>query len=256
VIRGYLNYSVVAPDDLTTIANIMHAPPAPHVPAERVGELVLSILVCWTGSIEDGERVLAPLRALATPVADAVSPIPYPAIYRFTDYAAAPHAASVRMMFADALSDATIDAALSAMKRATSPYSIFQVRGLGGAMARIDSDATAFAHRDRRYFVAIIGIWLDAAEDAAIHQEWTGSLWQAIRHEGSGVYVNFLENEGTARIHEAYPRETYARLADIKRQYDPENVFRFNQNIPPPPAWNAGKRPEVMRTHADIAGLD
>ena len=255
VVRGYLDYSVSAPDDLTTIANIMHAPPAPHVPAERVGELVLSVLVCWTGSLEEGERVLAPLRALATPVADAMSPIPYPAIYRFTAHQAAPHGVSIRMTFADALSDATIDAALSAMERATSPYSIVQLRGLGGAMARVSKEDTAFAHRDRRYFVAIIGIWLDAAEDAAIHRAWTESLWHAIRHDGSGVYVNFLENEGTQRIREAYPGATYERLAAIKRRYDPENLFRFNQNVPPRPARDASERAGAEGPFTDMSRI-
>ena len=120
------------------------------------------------------------------------------------------------------------------MERATSPYSIVQFRGLGGAMARVGADATAFAHRDRRYFVVIIGVWLDAAEDAAAHGAWTASLWQAIRREGAGVYVNFLEDEGADRVREAYPPATYARLADIKRRYDPGNLFRFNQNVPPP----------------------
>src|SRR5215207_11522593 len=89
VLRGYLDYAASAPDDLTTIANLLYAPPATHVPQERVGELVLSILVCWTGDIAAGERALAPLRALATPVADAVAPIPYPEIYRFTEHQAA-----------------------------------------------------------------------------------------------------------------------------------------------------------------------
>jgi FAD/FMN-containing dehydrogenase len=233
VIRGYLDYAASAPDDLTTIANLIYAPPAPHVPAERVGELVLSILVSWTGDIAAGERALAPLRALATPVADAVAPIPYPQIYRFTEHQAAPHAASIRMMFADELSDETLDAALSAMQRASSPFSLVQFRGLGGAMARVASDATAFAHRQRRYFVAVIGLWLDPAEDAAVHEAWTAALWQRIRHEGRGVYVNFLEVEGPDRVHEAYPPDTYARLAAIKRRYDPGNLFRFNQNVPP-----------------------
>jgi FAD/FMN-containing dehydrogenase len=233
VIRGYLDYAASAPDDLTTIANLIYAPPAPHVPAERVGELVLSILVSWTGDIAAGERALAPLRALATPVADAVAPIPYPRIYRFTEHQAAPHAASIRMMFADELSDETLDAALSAMQRASSPFSLVQFRGLGGAMARVASDATAFAHRQRRYFVAVIGLWLDPAEDAAVYEAWTAALWQRIRHEGRGVYVNFLEVEGPDRVHEAYPPDTYARLAAIKRRYDPGNLFRFNQNVPP-----------------------
>jgi hypothetical protein len=211
----------------------MHAPPAPHVPSERVGELVLSILVCWTGSVEDGERALAPLRALATPVADTVSPIPYPRIYSFTAHQEVRHGWSIRSMFADELSDAALDAALEAMERATSPYSIVQFRGLGGAMRRVTSEETAFAHRDRRYFVAIIGVWLDPAEDATVHQAWVRRLWQQIRPEGSGVYVNFLEIEGEDRVRDAYPAATFARLAGIKRRYDPTNLFRFNQNIPP-----------------------
>jgi FAD/FMN-containing dehydrogenase len=235
VIRAYLDYAVTAPDDLTTIADLTHAPPAPFVPPERVGEVVLSILVCWTGSVAEGERALAPLRALATPVADTVSPIPYPNIYQFTAHQATPQCVSIRSMFADALSDAALDAALLAMERATSPFSLVQFRGLGGALARVGKDATAFAHRDKRYLVAIIGLWLDATEDATAHNAWTESLWQTIRPEGSGVYVNFLQAEGAARVHDAYPPATYARLAEIKRKYDPQNMFRFNQNIPPQP---------------------
>ena len=241
VIRGYLDYAASAPDELSTIANLMYAPPAPFVPQERVGELVLAILVCWTGSIAEGERAMAPLRALATPVADAVSPMPYPAIYQFTAHQAAPHGASIRSMFANDLSDTAIDAALAAMQGSTSPFSLVQFRGLGGALARVDNDATAFAHRDKRYFVAIIGLWLDAAEDASVHSAWTESLWQAIRLEGSGVYVNFLQEEGEARIREAYPAATFARLAAIKRRYDPENVFRFNQNIAPARGDDTGR---------------
>jgi FAD/FMN-containing dehydrogenase len=233
VVRGYLEYAVAAPDELTTIANLVHVPPAPHVPAGRVGEVALQILVCWTGTIEDGERALAPLRALAEPIADAVAPMPYPEIYRFTEHQAAPHAASLRSMFADQLSDATIDAALAAMERATSPYSIIQFRGLGGAMARVDAGATAFAHRARRYLVAVIAIWLDVAEDLAVHEDWTLSLWQQIRAEGDGVYVNFVSDEGARRVRDAYPPATLARLTEVKRRYDPTNFFKFNQNVKP-----------------------
>lgn len=233
VLRGYLDYVATAPDDLTTIANLWHAPPFPHVPEGHIGEMVLSIYVSWTGSVEDGKRALAPLRALAKPVADVVAPIPYPAIYDFTAFAAEPHAASIRTMFADQLSDTSLDTVLDAMAHSSSPTSIVQFRGLGGAMARVDPDATAFAHRDRRYFVAIINVWLDAAEDEKAHQAWAASLWNTIRHDGNGAYVNFLENEGTARVREAYPRTTFERLAEIKRQYDPNNLFRFNQNVPP-----------------------
>ncbi len=160
--------------------------------------------------------------------------MPYPAIYDFTAQQAEPHAASIRMMFADALSDATLDAALASMERATSPYSIIQFRGLGGAMRRVGSLETAFAHRERRYFVALIGVWLDPAEDATVHQAWVKSLWEQVRHEGSGVYVNFLEeDESQERILDAYPTVTFARLREIKQKYDPRNVFKFNQNMRP-----------------------
>lgn len=233
VIRGYLEYSASAPDDLTTLANLMQAPPAPFIPAERVGEAVLSILVCWTGSPEDGERALAPLRALAESVADTVGTIPYPAIYDFTAHQAAPHGWSLRSMFADDLSDATLDAALLAIQQATSPFSLIQFRGLGGAMARVARDETAFPHRDRRYLLLMVGVWLDAGEDALPHRAWTQALWGAVRQDGTGVYVNFLEDEGDARVREAYGEATLARLAEIKRRYDPTNLFRFNQNVRP-----------------------
>lgn len=233
IIRGYLEYAASAPEELTTIANLWHAPPAPYVPQEHVGDLVLSILVCWTGDIAAGLRALAPLRALATPIADAVAPMPYPEIYKFTAFAAEPHGASIRSMFADKLSDTALDAALDAMHHASSPFSLIQFRGLGGALARLPEDATAFAHRSQRYFVAVIGIWLDAAEDPRLHSAWTKALWQKIRPEGAGVYVNFLEDEGEDRVRDAYPPATYMRLARIKAKYDPQNMFRFNQNIRP-----------------------
>ena len=233
VVRGYLDYSIAAPEDLTTITNMMPAPPAPFIPEAWVGKPVLVIFLVWTGSIEDGERALAPLRALAEPVADVVGPIPYPAIYDFTAFAAEPHAASIRMMFADDLSDSAIDAALAAVQTPSSPFSIVHLRGLGGAFARVASSATAFAHRERNYFVSIINVWFDPTEDPAPHVAWTQSIWEKLRPEGTGVYVNFLENEGEGRIHEAYPDTTYARLAAVKATYDPENLFRFNQNVPP-----------------------
>jgi FAD/FMN-containing dehydrogenase len=234
VLRGYLEYSASAPDDLSTIGNLMLAPPAPHVPSERVGEVVLSILVCWTGSVEDGERALAPLRALAEPIADTVGQIPYPKIYDFTAHQEARFGWSIRSMFADDLSDEALGAALASIAASPSPYSLIHFRGLGGAMRRLRPEETAFTHRDRRYFVAVIGVWLDPAEDPNVHQAWVTSLWQRVRHEGAGVYVNFLEeNEEPARIHDAYPAATYERLTAINRRYDPRNLFRFNQNIRP-----------------------
>ncbi len=233
VVRAYLDYSVSAPDGLTTIANIMHAPPAPFIPSDRVGDVVLVILAVWSDGTDAGQEALAPLRALATPIADTIHPIPYGEIYRYTDMQNMPHGTAVRMTFADDLSDLAIDEMLAAVSSASSPFSLVQLRALGGAMARMGNDETAFAHRDRKLCVSIMGIWLDPADDPAPHRSWTAELWQKIEHEGSGAYVNFLEAEGDARLRAAYPGETYERLIDIKTAYDPENLFQFNQNIQP-----------------------
>jgi hypothetical protein len=102
-------------------------------------------------------------------------------------------------------------------------------------MARVPTNATAFAHRSQRYLLSIIGVWLDESEDPAPHRAWTESLWEQVRHEGSGVYVNFLEREGASRIRDAYPPETLARLKHVQWMYDPDNLFRFNQNVLPEP---------------------
>lgn len=233
VVRGYLDCVVQAPDELTTLADLTTAPELPFMPPEWVGRPVLMVLVAWCGTEEDGARAVAPLRALAEPVADLVGWIPYPAIYQFTAHLAEPHAASIRMMFADELSDAAIDAMIAGAASGPSPVNLIHLRGLGGAFSRVPSDATAFAHRDRRYFVAVIAVWMDADDDPAPHEAWTTRLWDVLRPESTGVYVNFLENEGPERVREAYPGATYERLAEIKRRYDPDNVFRFNQNVLP-----------------------
>jgi FAD/FMN-containing dehydrogenase len=123
VIRGYLECAAAAPDGLSTIANLGFAPPAPFVPQERVGELVLTILACWTGEIAEGEAALAPLRALATPVAEAITPLPYAMMYTLTEHQNAPHASAIRSMFADELSDAAIDAMLAAYQHPSTPFS-------------------------------------------------------------------------------------------------------------------------------------
>ena len=202
---------------------MIQAPPAPYIPEERLGEVVLSILVTWTGSLEEGERVVAGLRALAEPIADTVAPIPYEDMYLYTDHFSGPHGASIRMMFADELSDASIDAALEAINTPSSPFGMFHFRVLGGAFGRVDANATAFAHRQRNLFVSIINVWLDPSEDRAKHETWTESLWQQIRQEGEGVYVNFLEWKD---------RSVFARHIPAK----------------PGTAWSRSRRSTILRT--------
>jgi len=233
VIRGYLDYAESAPDDLTTMATIVHAPPAPFIPEERVGERALLILAAYCGDPADGEMALAPLRELAEPIADTITTIPYPAIFEYMAWAEAPHGAAIRMMFTDEIPDATIDDFIDAIDNATSPFAGIHLRGLGGALARIPQESTAFVHRERKYFVAILGVWMDPSENGDAHREWTNALWTKIAHLRDGVYVNFLEDEGDARVREAYPGAVYRRLADVKAKYDPDNVFHFNQNVRP-----------------------
>jgi FAD/FMN-containing dehydrogenase len=233
VLRGYLDYITRAPEDLTTISNLMHAPPAPFIPEDRVGEPVLQILTTWTGDPARAEEAIAPLRALAEPVSDCLGRIPYPEMYEWMRPAEAAHGSVIRQMFADGLSDQFIDTVLSRFDEAPGPFTMVQLRGLGGAVSRVPVGATAFAHRDAEYFVAILALWFDPLEDPTPHRAWAESLWEKVRPEGRGVYVNFLADEGEGRIREAYPNGLYERLAEVKRKYDPMNVFRFNQNIRP-----------------------
>jgi FAD/FMN-containing dehydrogenase len=131
----------------------------------------------------------------------------------------------------DVLDDASVDAIVDAAERAPQSFMV-QLRVFGGAMGRVPADATAFAHRNATVQVTIINGLVDPAQiDGAI--AWNRSLFAELEPKATGVYVNFLENEGDRRVHDAYPAETYARLARIKRRYDPYNVFRRNQNVRP-----------------------
>jgi hypothetical protein len=233
IVRAYLEYAEQAPDELSTITHIMHAPPAPFIPEERVGDLVMMILVSWCGEEAEGQRVVDGLRALAEPIADTVGPIPYPVIYVYMEEAAKPHSAVVRSLFSNNLSDETIDALIEQTRVAPSPMAMVQLRVLGGAMARVDPGETAFANRDKRYMVTVLGLWIEPDMDGPATKAWSLKLWDAIKHEATGVYSNFLDREGEQRIRQAYPGQAYERLAEVKRQYDPENVFRLNQNIKP-----------------------
>jgi FAD/FMN-containing dehydrogenase len=157
--------------------------------------------------------------------------MPYPAIFAFAEEATIRSGYAIRSLYLDSLPDALIDAIIDHGMRATSPASLTELRVLGGAMARVDPGATAFAHRDKPMMVTVVNSWREG--DPAEHEAWTLNLWREIEAYGSGVYANFLQDEGEERVREAYSVRAYARLQDIKRRYDPTNVFHRNQNIQP-----------------------
>jgi hypothetical protein len=232
VLRSLGPIAASAPEGLTTISILMAAPPAPFIPAELHGKPTLAIMFVYEGDAEAGQAAIEPFRQVATPMAELVMPMPYPGIYELVKDAENPAPAAHRSLFLDTLDDAAIDVILEHTEAATSPATMTQIRILGGAMARVPAGATAFAHRDAAVMVIIITPFEDVAE-APVHQAFTQAYYEALRPRSIGVYANFLEDEGEARIHEAYPDLTYRRLAQVKRDYDPSNLFRLNQNISP-----------------------
>ncbi|HEY8684378.1 MAG TPA: BBE domain-containing protein [Chloroflexota bacterium] len=118
------------------------------------------------------------------------------------------------------------------MNSISSPFGLIQLRVLGGAMARVSTDATAFSHRAQGIFLAGVNLWMNPAE-SPIHHAWADRFYEDMRPYAHGVYVNFLGDEGEGRIREAYAPDTYARLVVLKNKYDPTNVFKLNQNIQP-----------------------
>jgi FAD/FMN-containing dehydrogenase len=233
ILEAYARYAAGAPDELTTMAAVMPAPQAPFIPPPLHGTLVLAIMVCYTGDLDKGRRVVAPLRRLGPPIADSIAPMPYPAMFAMTEGGTVRglhH--GTRSLFLRELDGDLIRTILTQARGLTTPVAMAQLRVLGGAMARVAPDATAFAHRDKPFMLTIITAWVDPA-DSARHRAEVERLWRAVQSHAAGVYVNFLGEEGEERIRDAYGPATYARLADLKRRYDPANLFRLNQNIPP-----------------------
>lgn len=232
-VRDYVAEAEAAPEELSTIAAVMVAPPMPFLPKEVHGKLVVMVMLVYAGDLTEGEKVVGKLKAIATPLADMVRPMAYHEMYEeegAEDYH--PVAAS-RTMFIDTFEGRDIDTTFEYLASSTAMMSVMQIRPLGGAMARVPADATAFAHRNRRYMVNVAALYGDPAE-AATHEAWVGKFAAALQEgETIGAYVNFLGDEGAKRVRDAYPNGTWERLAAIKRRYDPTNLFRLNQNITP-----------------------
>jgi FAD/FMN-containing dehydrogenase len=234
VIEGLVAAAAAAPEELSLIANIMVAPPMPFIPASAHGQLVVMALLAYAGDAEAGERALAPIRALAEPLADMVQPMPYAGLFQGGDDMEVVEE-SARSLFCDTVDATAAKAVIEHLRASTAPMAVAQLRVLGGAMARVPVEATAFAHRHRP-MMAGVGSVYERAADRPAQDAWADEFAAALRQGDPGVYVNFLGDEGPARVREAYPGATWDRLVEVKRRWDPDNLFRRNQNIPPGPA--------------------
>ena len=234
ILRAYTDTAMAAPDELSTLAFVMQAPPFDFLPTEQHGRHVLSILACDTGDADTAHDRLNAFRSLAgtAPLADTTGPIPYTALTDFTAQAALSRPHAVRSGFLREISDETLEAMLEWCARPTSPFGMAMLRVLGGAIERVPNDATAFAHRDKIAFLNLQNAW-DEPADADRHVAWVEAFWQAVAPATDGAYANYLGDEGADRVGAAYPPPTFERLAAIKRRYDPTNVFQSNANILP-----------------------
>ncbi len=231
VVAGFMRLSAEAPEELSTIANVMGCPPLPFVAEEHHGSLVLFAMLCHAGDTEAGEAAMAPFRALAEPLADLVKPMPYAEMFPPEEGDYRPIAVG-QTMFLDHVDEAMAATMLRHLEASDASMKAVQLRALGGAMARVPADATAFAHRAAPV-LGIVVSFVDGPDDRPRREQWVADLAAAIDQGVPGAYVNFVEEDSVAGARSAYPNGTWDRLAAIKSRYDPTNLFHRNQNVPP-----------------------
>ena len=230
VVAGFVAAAQAAPEELSTIANVMPAPPLPFIPAAQHGKLVVLGMLCYAGEVDAGQRALAPFRALAKPLADLVRPMPYPGIYPPEEEDFNPTAV-VHTMFLDRVDSDTAGTILEHLAASDAMMRVAQLRVLGGAMARVPAEATAFAHRGSQIMATVVCFY-QGPEDKPGCQAWLEEFAAALRQGDDGAYTGFLGEDGPARVHQAYPESTWDRLVGVKARYDPTNLFRHNHNVP------------------------
>ena len=230
VLAEFIALAEAAPEELSTIANVMPAPPLPFIPAEQHGQLIILGLMVYAGDVEDGQRAVAPFRSLAPPLADLIKPMAYPEIYPPEDPDYHP-AAVAHTMFLDHIDHQLAETILGHLQASDASLRVAQLRVLGGAMARMHPEATAFAHRGSA-IMANVASFYDGPADKPVRQGWVDQLSAALHQSDDGAYVGFLTDNDPARVRQAYPGSTWDRLVQIKARYDPTNLFHHNHHIP------------------------
>lgn len=234
VLEFYQHFTAEAPDEVSTLAVLRVAPPAPFLPVEIHGKPVIGIGVCYAGPVEEGQEAVRLLKEFGSPLVDLVTPKPFLAHQTMLD-AASPSGRRYywKSGYFDNLSDEACKTLVKHASNLSSPMTAILLFHLGGAISRMDEHESAAGNRQATHVLNIQSAWEDPAETDR-HVAWTRDLWQAMQpFSTKGVYVNFLsEDEGPERIRAAYP-SSYSRLEAIKKKYDPMNLFRMNQNILP-----------------------
>jgi FAD/FMN-containing dehydrogenase len=237
IMRWYQEFIQEAPEDLNGFLALTIVPPIAAFPAELHGRKVCAVVWCYTGSLDQADDVLAPIRA-KQPVVDGMQPMPFPAINAAfnADYPAGMQWYWKADFFRE-LSDEAIDTHIAFAEAAPNPYSTMHLYPVNGAVHRVASSDTAFSYRDVIWAQVIVGIDPDPANAERI-STWAQDYWEAVHpFSAGGAYVNMMQDEGNDRVRAAY-QDNYPRLAAIKAIYDPANLFRANQNILPGPDVN------------------
>jgi FAD/FMN-containing dehydrogenase len=233
VLRFYRDWVAGCPDELMTIVVQRRAPALPVVPPDLVGKRVIAVVACYSGPVEEGERLMRPLKSFGSAVLDLCMPKPFlahqsmfdPSFRRGFWY-------YVRSCDVGGLDDGVIDAMVEHGRKITSPITSVALWQMGGAVARVGDDDTAFHGRKAGFTFNINGN-SETGEGFEAEREWARNYWTALEPYHTSVYVNFLMEEGEERVRQAYGTAKYDRLKSLKRKYDPTNLFRMNQNIRP-----------------------
>jgi FAD/FMN-containing dehydrogenase len=233
LLKGYQRVVAAAPEALTVWAVMRKAPPLPFIPAEWHGKEVLIFAACYAGSNAEGEKAVAPLRALGQPIADVLGPHPLVGWQAAFDPLLTPGARNYwKTHDFTALSDEAVGAIAKAVGNLPGPECEVFIAHVGGAMSRVPPGATAYPHRNAHFIMNVHTRWREAAQDRACI-DWARACFQATAPFATGgAYVNFMPADEQDRVEKVYG-PNYGRLAEAKRRWDPQNRFRLNQNIQP-----------------------
>lgn len=230
VVADFVGLAESASDDLSIMAQVTVAPPLPWLPEEVHGKLILMAVIVHAGALDIAETEIEQFRKLATPLVDDVGRVRYASMFEEEPPGAT--AVSVRGFLSDEFTLDDAETAIAAVESSPGDASVIQIRVLGGAVASVAANATAFAHRDRTMIVNVVSAYEDP-DNRAESEEWVEALGRRLQHGGPGAYANFHADDSPDAVRELYPGETWERLVDVKTKHDPDNTFSSNHNIPP-----------------------